>query len=211
MRKILSLVILIVGVTTSVRADRPLLIISLQHDKDIGSLHIMSTIEWNRDDLNDEKREALAKKNIFYRKSEGNKVVQQYALGGKNIRVRMVFPKQESGRRLNECTRVELSLFEGDRLLFSSKNFGQHSEGYTKIPRSGIKFRPQILNLDQSHLKITGVFSNPVYNEGSVIEKDLTFKWSTADITVDDNFMNDLVSREVNNISPNKLDAGDGK
>lgn len=80
----------------SAYADAPLLAIALQQDKDLNSLHINSTIEWNRDDLHErQKRADLEKKNIFYGKPEGSKIVRQYKVGDKNIKVEMAFPKKQ--------------------------------------------------------------------------------------------------------------------
>ena len=213
MKKRLGLVILIFCVMTMVYADRPLLVLSLQHDKDIGSLHIISTTEWNRNDLDEEKRDALAKKGIFYRKPKGNKVIQRYVLGGKNIRVEMVFPKQEYGRGLNESTRVELSLLEGNNLLFQSSNFGQHSEENTTKPKSGIKFRPNQLSIyktDKLRFKVSGVYGKRFYTDGLGFGKGLTFDHCINGIVVDETFMNDLVSR-MNKSSSNNPDAEDCK
>ncbi len=205
MRKFFVLIVLIVGMVAPALADSPLLIITLQHDKDLNSLHIASSIEWNRDDLNEQKREKLEKNNIFYSKPEGNKFVRQYKVGDKNIRVEMVFPKREQGRRLNESTRVELSLYNGERLFFQSQNFGQHSEEYTIKPKSGVKFRPQSLSLykvGELRLKVAGIYGKEVYSDGLGIDKGLTFDYFIGDI-IDDNSMNDAASR-VNSPSPNE-------
>ena len=198
MKKNLGLVILFFGAMTTSYADIPLLVVSLQQDKVMDSLHIISTIEWNRDDLDQEKREALANRGIFYRKPEGSKVIQRYVLGGKNIRVEMVFPKQEYGRRLNESTRVELTLSEGNNSLFFSSNFGQHSGEYTTKPKSGIKFRPKQLSIyktDKLHFKVSGVYGKMIDKDGLEFEKGLTFDLCVEDKVVDEAFMINLVSR----------------
>ncbi len=206
------LLVLIIGISTPVYADAPLLVLAVQHDKELGSLHIASMIEWNRSDLNEKKREELEKKDIFFGKSEGNKVVRQYKIRDKNIKVEMVFPKKEKGRRLNESTRVYLSLFDGDRLFFQSRNFGQHSEGYTTKPELGVKFRPQSLYLfkvSNFQLRLSGVYGRTGYVDGVGIEKGIIFTRSIKS-RIDDDVMNSLATKLAGS-SPHKLDIGNGK
>lgn len=45
----------------SAYADAPLLAIALQQDKDLNSLHINSTIEWNRDDLHEQQKKSRSR------------------------------------------------------------------------------------------------------------------------------------------------------
>lgn len=194
-------------IVASAYADAPLLAIALQQDKDLNSLHINSTIEWNRDDLHEQQKRAdLEKKNIFYGKPEGSKIVRQYKVGDKNIKVEMAFPKKQQGRRSNESTRVELFLFEEERLFFMSNNFGQHSEEYTTKSKASVKFRPQSLNLyetDRLRLKITGVYGQSIYDNGVIIDKGLTFDHFNIRSMIDDSFMNNLASG-IDNPPPNE-------
>lgn len=207
MRNFFVSLVLIVGMVTSVYADAPLLVITLQHDKDLDSLHINSTIQWNRDDLSEkQKRAELKKKNIFYSKPEGNKIVRQYRVGDKNIKVKLMFPKQEQGRRLNESTRVELFLFDGKRLFFASQNFGQHAEVHSSKLKSAVTFRPQSLRLystDRLCLKISGVYGESTYNDGLSIDKGLSFDHCNIREIMDDGLMNDLASK-IDNPPPSE-------
>ena len=212
MRRFFMLLALLIGTATPVYADAPLLVLTVQQDKELGSLHIASMIEWNRNDLNEKKREELEKKDIFFGKLEGNKVVRQYKIRDKNIKVEMVFPKKEKGRRLNESTRVHLSLFDGDRLFFQSRNFGQHSEEYTTKPELGVKFRPQSLylfNIGNVKLKLSGVYGRTNYVDGIGIEKGMVFTRPIKS-KINDDIMNDLATKLAGS-SPHKLDISNGK
>jgi len=130
-------------------ADAPVLLVSVKHDPDVGALAISGGIEWNRRDLytNDKKRAEIRKRGIFCGAAEGEKVITSYKLGGRELRLEMVFPKKESGRKLNESTRVELSIYEKDSLILKTKYFGQHSDRFTQMPASGIKLRGNSIRL----------------------------------------------------------------
>ncbi len=191
MKHIFGLAILIIFMATPAYADAPLLVVYVQNAKELNSLHITSTVEWNRDGLDDQKRKELQAKEIFYRHPEGNKVVRQYEVSGKDIKVEMAFPKQEQGRGLIDSTRVELSIYEGERLFFHSTRFGQDSAWPTTKP--GFMFRPQSLSLYESNglqLKVAGVYGEPaVHTTGVESQIGFQFNRPIAEIT-DDAFMN---------------------
>lgn len=201
----LALLLLTFCIVNIARADIPRLIITLQHDKTLNSLLIASSIEWNRTDLNEAIREKLDEKNIFYRRPDGNEIRRQYQLNDKTIMVRMIFPEQETGRRLTASTRVELSLFKEDGLFFESKYFGQHAEGYSIKRPPEIKFRPQSLHLysvDQLHLKVAGNFGRSIWGLVPHVNMGMTLNYLIEKKLIDDKAMNDVANTVINPVPP---------
>lgn len=198
MGKVSGLVFAVLCITTVVHGDMPRLVVYYELNAEIGSLQIFSTGEWGRVDMDADKIEELREEKIFCSSSTAFEEVREEVIGGFEVTVKMLFPAQERGRSLNETTRFELLLYQGDRLFFHSCNFGQLSEQFTAMPEWGVKFRPQSLSVysadGQLHVKVSGVYGEPAYEAGTAIERGFCFDSAVQDILIDDEFMNGLAT-----------------
>lgn len=180
------------------QADRPSPQVMMRALPETCSLLISSFTEWNLDapDTLD-----AAHADLFAAREVSDSTrVAQYDLCGANVIVEMMFPKPESGRGLNESARVELSLTLNGRLVFHSECFGQHTQEMTRLPTSGVKFRPASLRLfrlgEEFRLELTGLVGDESYADGAAIQKALRFALPTNKL-VNDELMENMADESI--------------
>jgi hypothetical protein len=199
--------IVLLLVVSPLWADIPYLLVAIHHNKYLRTMTITAIEESNRElpgnklPLDDGSIDDLEKTGVFFGKKQGNTVEKIYNFLDDEIRVVMKFPRKQTGRRMNDSTRVELSLYIEDKQVFSSKYFGQHSDFATHLPESGLKFKPFFMqihnNLEEDYfIDICGIYAARDYskkNHESFTLTPSTKKRDCLGFTLNDNgIINDI-------------------
>jgi hypothetical protein len=121
---------------SSVFADKPTLYVEiLKSDKVVN---IQSHLLWNVDENTKIPNCFISGNNTFH--------IEKFKLGKNRLKVKLFFPKQENGRRLNATTTIHLAIHMNGKEIINTKHFGQNSQEYVKHPDSTL-CRPDIVSL----------------------------------------------------------------
>ena len=155
MKDILLFFIIFLCNISSIFADKPTLYVEiLKSDKVVN---IQSHLLWNVDE-----NTKIPKSFIV---GSDKQIIKKYRLGRNRLKIKLFFPKQENGRRLNATTTVHLTIYMNGKEMINTKHFGQHSQQYVKHPDSTL-CRPEIISLILLHkkrkmiqVKVQGVYT----------------------------------------------------
>jgi hypothetical protein len=155
MKDILLFFIIFLCNISSIFADKPTLYVEiLKSDKVVN---IQSHLLWNVDE-----NTKIPKSFIV---GSDKQIIKKYRLGRNRLKIKLFFPKQENGRRLNATTTVHLTVYMNGKEMINTKHFGQHSQEYVKHPDSTL-CRPDIISLILLHkkrkmiqVKVQGVYT----------------------------------------------------
>ena len=136
MKDILLFFVIFLCNISSIFADKPTLYVEiLMSDKVVN---IQSHLLWNVD-----KNTKIPKSFII---GSDKQIIKKYRLGRNRLKIKLFFPKQENGRRLNATTTVHLTIYMNGKEIINTKHFGQHSQEYVKHPDSTL-CRPDIISV----------------------------------------------------------------
>lgn len=124
----------------------------------------------------------------------GNDTVftENFKLGKNSLKVKLFFPKQESGRRLNATTTIYVTIYLNDKEIINTKHFGQHSQDFVKYELD-ILCRPNRISVflndkDNVQIKVQGEYipknRNPKFKDN--LEKKFLLNYSLQSTHIDD-------------------------
>ena len=181
MKKILLLLVTFLLSNSFVFADA--LTIYCEILKSDTAVSIQSHLFWNVDEnINVPKSFISGRDKTFTKKIK---------LGKNRLKVKLFFPKQENGRKLNATTTVFVTIYLNGKKIIYTEHFGQHSEDFVDY-ETDILCRPSIITIfldnDKVQTNVQGVYTpkNTLYPAYSLEDEMFALNYSLSSIYVDD-------------------------